>query len=155
MLHFPIFLADCDYRGAMQFDTFCQSKKSQVFIQSYNLLLLQRLLKFLITDNTVWPISSFQKKKIKLRSNGVVLHKTFIQELYVLNHIVSIFIKSCILFSIYTILNKFESGTIRVDPSNILSFLKNDQFLWKAHIFRITLYFPTYLETLDQDIIQY
>ena len=130
MLHFPIFLADCDYRGAMQFDTFCQSKKSQVFIQSYNLLLLQRLLKiFNHGQYGLTHIVLSKKKKIKLRSNGVVLHKTFIHELYVLNHIVSIFIKSCILFSIYTILNKFESGTIRVDPSYILSFLKNDQFL--------------------------
>ena len=88
------------------------------------------------------------KKIIKLRSNCVVLLKTFIQKLYVLNHsplkyfiqvstkssiLFSIFIKSCIFFSIYTILNKFESGAIRVDP--YCPFLKNDQFLSKAHTY--------------------
>ena len=41
-------------------------------------------------------------------------------------------------FSVYTILNKFELGTIRVDPC--FPFLKNDEFLSKAHI-RVTLYF--------------
>ena len=33
----------------------------QGFIQAYNLLLLQRFKKNSIMDNTVWPISSFQK----------------------------------------------------------------------------------------------
>ena len=76
--------------------------------------------------NTVWPISSFQKKKkidqtvFELRCTS----QTFYQKLYVLNHIVlasilykfprkapfSIFIKSCISFSIYTILNKLNQG---------------------------------------------
>ena len=62
----------------------------QVFIQAYNLLLLQRLLKVSILDNTVWPISSFQKKKkndqtaFELRCTS----QTFCQKLYVLNHIV-------------------------------------------------------------------
>ena len=109
------------------------------------------------------------KKKIKLRLNYVVLLKTFIEKLYVLNHIVlssilhkfprkaqffSLFSpKAVFFFSIYTILNKFESGTIRADP--YCPFKKNDQFLSKAHMVRITLYFPIYLEILDQDIIQY
>ena len=30
--------------------------------------------------------------------------------------------------------------------------IKNNRFLSKAHMVPITLYFPTYLETLDQDI---
>ena len=107
MLHFPIFLADCDYRGAMQFDTFCQSKKSQVFIQSYNLLLLQRLLKIFNHGQYGLTHIVLSKKKTKLRSNGVVLHKNFIQELYVLNHIVlsSIFYKfprKALFFSLFS-----------------------------------------------------
>ena len=63
MLHFPIFLADCDYRGAMQFDTFCQSKKWQVFIQSYKLLLLQRLLK--IFDHAQYGLTHIVLSKKK------------------------------------------------------------------------------------------
>ena len=78
-------------------------------------------------DNTVWPISSFQKKKKKNDQTVFELRctsQTFYQKLYVLNHIVlasilykfprkapfSIFIKSCISFSIYTILNKLNQG---------------------------------------------
>ena len=42
-------------------------------------------------------------------------------------------------FFIYTILNQFESRTIRIEPC--FPFLKNDLYLSKAHMVLITLYF--------------
>ena len=120
---------------------------SRVFIQAYNLLLLQRqcgLTHFVLS----------KKIMIKLRSNCIVLLKTFIQKLYVLDHIVlssilykfpwkalffSLFSLKAVFFPIYTILNKFQPGTIRVDPYFL--FKKNDQFSSKAHMVQITLYF--------------
>ena len=97
----------------------------QVLIQAYNLLILQRLLKIFSHGQYGLTHNVLSKKIIKLRLNCIALLKTFIQKLYVLNHsplkyfmqvstkssiLFSIFIKSCIFFSIYTILNKFESG---------------------------------------------
>ena len=81
------------------------------------------------------------KKIIKLHSNCVVLLKTFIQKLYVLNHIVlssilykfprkalffSLFSSEAVFFSIYTILNKFKSGAI------LLSFFKKRSIFVKS-----------------------
>ena len=140
----------------------------QVFIPAHKLLLLQRLKKF-----QSWTIRFDQYRSFKKNDQTAFeLHCTsqnFYQRLYVLNHIVlssslykfprkalffSLFSsKAVFFFSIYTILNKFESGTIWIDP--YYPFLKSYQFLSKAHMVRITLCFPTYLETLDQDIIQY
>ena len=87
-------------------------------------------------DNTVWPISSFQKKlsncfelrctsqnfypeTIRFKSYSPL--KYFIQVSTKSSILFSIFIKSCIFFSIYTILNKFESGNT---GWSIFSFLK-------------------------------
>ena len=57
---------------------------------------------------------NFYPETIRFKSYSPL--KYFIQVSTKSSILFSIFIKSCIFFSIYTILNKFESGTIRVDP---------------------------------------
>ena len=74
---------------------------------------------------------NFYPETIRFKSYSPL--KYFIQVSTKSSILFSIFIKSCIFFSIYTILNKFESGAIRVDP--YCPFLKNDQFLSKAHTY--------------------
>ena len=93
----------------------CQSKKSIKFLfRLINLLLLQRFLK--IFNQGQYGISSFQEKKNK---TAFELHFTS-QIFYPETTLSSILYKFprralSIFFSIYTILNEFESGTIRVD----------------------------------------
>ena len=106
-------------------------------------------------DQTVFELrctsQNFYPETIRFKSYSP--QEYFIQVSTKSSILFSIFIKSCIFFFIYTILNKFESGTIRFDP--YCTFLKNDQFLSEAHMVRITVSFPIYLDTLDQDILQY
>ena len=105
----------------------------QVFIQAYNLLLLQRLKQFQSWTIRFDPYRPFKKKKKKSNCVWTTLYfftkflpetirfkscsplKYFI-EVSTKSSILFCIFKSCIFFSIYIILNKFESGTIRVDP---------------------------------------
>ena len=105
----------------------------QVFIQVYNLLLLQRLLKIfshgqyglthIVLSKKKYQTAfelcgtsqNFYPETIRFKSDTPL--KYFIQVSTKSSILFSIFIKSCIFFSIYTVLNKFESGTIRVDAS--------------------------------------
>ena len=112
--------------------------------------------KFSIMDNTVWPISSIQKKKIiKLRSNCVVLLKTFIQKLYVLNHIVlsSIlyeFLRKALFFSLssskavfFSLFTPFEINLNQGEYglTYIFLFKKMINFCQKHVWFELRLYF--------------
>ena len=72
-LYFPIFLTDCDFSIKEIYQVLIQAYKRRNF-QSWTI--------------RFDPYRPFKKKIIKLRSNCVVLLKTFIQKLYVLNHIV-------------------------------------------------------------------
>ena len=105
----------------MQFDVFCQSKKSIKFsFRLINLLLLQRLLK--IFNHRQYGLTHIvlSKKKEKKDKTACDLRFTY-QNFYpetILSSILYKFPQKAlfIFFSIYTILEKFESGTIRVDP---------------------------------------
>ena len=130
-LHFPIFLADCDQRR-IQFDSFCQSKKSIKF--SFRLITFYYLKTF--KNFQLWTIrfdpycpfkknyqtafelcctsQNFYPETIRFKSYSPL--KYFVQVSRKSSILFCIFIKSCIIFSIYTILNKFESGSIRVNP---------------------------------------
>ena len=106
----------------MQFDAICQSKKSIKFsLRLINLLLLQRLLKiFNHGQNGLTHIVLSKKKKEKKDKTAFDLRFTY-QNFYpetILSSILYKFPQKAlfIFFSIYTILEKFESGTIRVDP---------------------------------------
>ena len=92
----------------------------QVFIQAYNLLLLQRLLKVSILDNTVWPISSFQKKKKKW-SNCVWTALYF-----------SNFLPETIRFKSYSSLKYFIKGSTK---SSFLYFHQKLYFFLYLHHF--------------------
>ena len=73
----------------------------QGFIQAYNLLLLQRFKKNSIMDNTVWPISSFQKM-IELHCTSQNFYQTIRLESYSpLKYFRQVSTKSSILFSIF------------------------------------------------------
>ena len=142
----------------MQFDAICQSKKSIKFsLRLINLLLLQRLLKIFNhgqngLTHIVLSKKKKRKKKIKLRSICVLLIKTFIQKLYSQVFYASFHKKLYSFF--FSILHHFRKIWIR-DSTGWPILLKKVQFLSKARMVRITLHFPTYLETLDQDIILY
>ena len=94
----------------------CQSKKSIKFLfRLINLLLLQKIFKN-FQSGTIWHIVLSRKKKNK---TAFELHFTS-QIFYPETTLSSILYKFprralSIFFSIYTILNEFESGTIRVD----------------------------------------
>ena len=105
-------------------------------------------------DNAVWPISFFQKNyhtAFELRCSFQKFYpeticfksysplKYFIQVSTKSSILFFLFIKSCTFFFIYTILSKFESWTIRVEP--YFPSLENDQYLSKAHMVRITFCF--------------
>ena len=122
----------------------------QVFIQANNLLLLQK--KFQSWTIRFDPYRPFKKK----HQNAFELRcasQNFYQNLYVLNHIVlssilykfprktlfSIFIKSCIFFSIYTILNKLNQGQYGL--THIVLFKKLINFCQKQLLFQLRCIF--------------
>ena len=89
-LHFPIFLADCD-QGTIQFDAFLSIKEIyQVFIQVYNLLLLERLLKNILQSWTIRfdPYCPFKTKNDQTAFELHYTSQNFYQILYVSSHIV-------------------------------------------------------------------
>ena len=125
-LHFPIFLADWD-QGTIKFDVFCKSKKSIKF--SLRLITFYYFKDLKNFNHGQYGLTHIVLSKKKKKNDQTVFElrctsQTFYQKLYVLNHIVrasilykfprkapfSIFIKSCIFFSIYTILNKLNQG---------------------------------------------
>ena len=148
MLHFPIFLADRDY-GAMQFDAFCQSKKSIKFSFIHLLLLQKKFQSWTIRFDPYRPFKKKNQNAFELRCAS----QNFYQNLYVLNHIVlssilykfprktlfSIFIKSCIFFSIYTILNKLNQGQYGL--THIVLFKKLINFCQKQLLFQLRCIF--------------
>ena len=94
----------------------------QVFIEAYKPLLLQRLLK--IFNHGQYGLThivlSEKKKKEKKKKIAFDLRFTY-QKFYpetILSSLLHKFPQKAlfIFFSIYSILEKFESGTIRVDP---------------------------------------
>ena len=141
----------------MQFDAICQSKKSIKFsLRLINLLLLQRLLKiFNHGQNGLTHIVLSKKKKEKKDKTAFDLRFTY-QNFYpetILSSILRKFPQKA-LFIFFSILHHFRKIWIR-DSTGWPILLKKVQFLSKARMVRITLHFPTYLETLDQDIILY
>ena len=129
----------------------------QVFIEAYKPFTTSKTFKN-FQSRTKWfdPYCPFKKKKrkkkIKLRSICVLLIKTFIQKLYSQVFYASFHKKLYSFF--FSILHHFRKIWIR-DSTGWPILLKKVQFLSKARMVRITLHFPTYLETLDQDIILY
>ena len=130
----------------MQFDTFCQSKKSIKF--SFRLITFYYLIQRLLKVQTIWfdPYCPFKrkkkKKKKKLHSNCVfyfskLLSRNYSQVFYASFHkkLYSFF------FSIYNILEKFESGTVWVDPYYPLKI--------KRSIFVKSSYGSNYIAFLD------
>ena len=114
----------------------------QVFIQAYNLLLLDSKT-FKGANNIIWPILSFQKKKRKNCIRIVFFtSQNFYQET-TLKYFMQVSIKSSIhfFFSIYNILEKFESGTVWVDPYYPLKI--------KRSIFVKSSYGSNYIAFLD------
>ena len=142
----------------MQFDAICQSKKSIKFsMRLINLLLLQRLLKiFNHGQNGLTHIVLSKKKKEKKDKTAFDLRFTY-QNFYpetILSSILRKFPQKA-LFIFFSILHHFRKIWIRDNTGWPILSLKKVQFLSKARMVRITLHFPTYLETLDQDIILY
>ena len=142
----------------MQFDAICQSKKSIKFsLRLINLLLLQRLLKiFNHGQNGLTHIVLSKKKKKKKDKTAFDLRFTY-QNFYpetILSSILRKFPQKA-LFIFFSILHHFRKIWIRDNTGWPILSLKKVQFLSKARMVRITLHFPTYLETLDQDIILY
>ena len=142
----------------MQFDAICQSKKSIKFsLRLINLLLLQRLLKiFNHGQNGLTHIVLSKKKKEKKDKTAFDLRFTY-QNFYpetILSSILRKFPQKA-LFIFFSILHHFRKIWIRDNTGWPILSLKKVQFLSKARMVRITLHFPTYLETLDQDIILY
>ena len=134
-LYFPIFLTDCDFSIKEIYQVFIQAYKRRNF-QSWTI--------------RFDPYRPFKKKNYQTAFELRCTSQNFYPETLLLNHItlwsisykfhtVFLFLSAVFFYSIYTILNKFESGTIRVDPHSY--FLKNDQFLSKAYMVRIALYF--------------
>ena len=141
----------------MQFDVFCQSKKSIKFsFRLINLLLLQRLLK--IFNHRQYGLTHIvlSKKKEKKDKTACDLRFTY-QNFYpetILSSILRKFPQKA-LFIFFSILHHFRKIWIRDNTGWPILSLKKVQFLSKARMVPITLHFPTYLETLDQDIILY
>ena len=125
-LHFPIFLADCDQRK-IQFDSFCQSKKSIKF--SFRLITFYYLKTF--KNFQSWTIGfdpycafkknyqtalelcctsqNFYPETIRFKSYSPL--KYFIQVSTKSSILFSIFIKSCIFFPLFTpFLKKLNQG---------------------------------------------
>ena len=129
-LHFPIFLADWD-QGTIKFDVFCKSKKSIKFslrlitfyyfkdLKNFNhgqYGLIHIVLSKKKRSNCVWTtlyFSKFLPETIRFKSYSPL---NYFKQVSTKSFILFCIFKSCIFFSIYIILNKFESGTIRVDP---------------------------------------
>ena len=100
-LHFPIFAADCD-QGTIQFDAFCQSKKS--FKVSFRLITfyyfkdLKKIQSWTIQFDPYRPF----KKMIKLHCTSQNFYQTIRLESYSpLMYFIQVSTKSSILFSIF------------------------------------------------------
>ena len=141
----------------MQFDAICQSKKSIKFsLRLINLLLLQRLLKIFNHGQNGLTHFVLSKKKEKKDKTAFDLRFTY-QNFYpetILSSILRKFPQKA-LFIFFSILHHFRKIWIRDNTGWPILSLKKVQFLSKARMVRITLHFPTYLETLDQDITLY
>ena len=125
----------------------------QLFIQTYNLLLIQRLLKNFNHGQYGLNHVVLSKKNDQTAFELRCTSQNVYVKLYVLNHIVlssilykfprkalfSIFIKSCIFFSIYTILNELNQGQYGL--THIVLFKKMINFCQKHIWFELRCIF--------------
>ena len=129
----------------------------QVFIEAYKPFTTSKTFKN-FQSRTEWfdPFCPFKKKKEKKDKTAFDLRFTY-QNFYpetILSSILRKFPQKA-LFIFFSILHHFRKIWIRDNTGWPILSLKKVQFLSKARMVRITLHFPTYLETLDQDITLY
>ena len=114
-LYFPIFLTDCDFSIKEIYQVFIQAYKRRNF-QSWIIRFdPYRPFKTKLSNcvRTALYFSKLLSRNFTFKSYNPL--KYFIQVSTKIS-IFFLFLSAVFFYSIYTILNKFESGTIRLDP---------------------------------------